>query len=225
MAILPLIAPSLLSANFARLGQAVADLEKAGADMLHIDVMDGHFVPNLTLGPDIVKAIRPFSALPFDVHLMVSNPDALIPAFAQAGADWITVHAEATTHLDRTIAHIHSLGKKAGVSLVPSSSESMLEYSMHAADMILVMTVNPGFGGQAFLPSQLSKIRNIRKMIAESGRDIRLQVDGGITNLTAPQVVAAGADVLVAGSYILAEENIETYQNRIALLRASVANA
>ena len=196
------IAPSILSADFARLGEEVAAVTKAGADWIHVDVMDGHFVPNLTIGPAVVKALRPHSKLPFDVHLMITPIAEFIPQFAAAGADIITVHAEATPHLDRAVAQIKSLGKKAGVSICPSTHESALEYVMDSVDLILVMTVNPGFGGQSFLTSQLEKIRAIRKMIKKTGRNIHLEVDGGITEKTAREVIAAGADVLVAGSAI-----------------------
>lgn len=195
------IAPSILSADFARLGEEVAAVTKAGADFIHVDVMDGHFVPNLTIGPAVVKALKPHTKLPLDVHLMVSCLD-LIPEFAAAGADIITVHAEATPHLDRAISQIKSLGKKAGVSICPSTHESVLEYVMGQVDLILVMTVNPGFGGQSFLPSQLRKIQSIRAMITAKKRSIMLEVDGGINPETATQVIAAGADVLVAGSAV-----------------------
>ena len=195
------IAPSILSADFARLGEEVAAMSAAGADFVHVDVMDGHFVPNLTIGPAVVAALRPHTSLPLDVHLMISCLD-LIPEFAKAGADIITVHAEATPHVDRAVAQIKSLGKKAGVSLCPSTAESALEYVMGEVDLILVMTVNPGFGGQSFLRSQLPKIRNIRTMIQKSGRDILLEVDGGVNKETAGEVVVAGANVLVAGSSV-----------------------
>jgi ribulose-phosphate 3-epimerase len=213
-----LIAPSILSADFAKLGDEVAAITKAGADLVHVDVMDGHFVPNLTIGPAVVKAIRPHTTLPLDVHLMVSCLD-LIPEFAKAGADIITVHAEATPHLDRALAQIKSLGKKAGVSICPSTHESTLQYVIGQVDLILVMTVNPGFGGQSFITSQLRKIQNIRAMIAATGHDILLEVDGGVNPETAKQVIAAGANVLVAGSAVFTG-NPADYAKNIEALRA-----
>ncbi len=212
------IAPSILSADFARLGAEVAAITAAGADFVHVDVMDGHFVPNLTIGPAVVAALRPHTTLPLDVHLMISNLD-LIPEFAKAGADIITIHAEATPHVDRALAHIKALGKKAGVSICPSTHESTLNYALDAADLILVMTVNPGFGGQSFIRSQLPKIRAIREMIETSGRDILLEVDGGINPATAREVVAAGANVLVAGSAVFTG-NAADYAKNIEALRA-----
>lgn len=194
------IAPSILSADFARLGEEVNAISKAGADYIHVDVMDGHFVPNITIGPDVVKAIRPHSDLPFDVHLMIENADHYLEAFANAGADIITVHVEACTHLDRTIQAIKALGKKAGVSLVPSTPPEVLDYVLAELDLVLVMSVNPGFGGQKFLSSQLPKIRHIRERINATGKDIDLEVDGGINPETAKLVMEAGANVLVAGS-------------------------
>jgi ribulose-phosphate 3-epimerase len=197
---LPLISPSILSADFARLGEEVRAIDEAGADWIHIDVMDGHYVPNLTIGPGVVKALRPHSRKPFDVHLMVSPVDAWIEPFAEAGADVITVHPEAGPHIHRTVQAIKGLGKKAGVSLNPGTPAKMLDYLIEEIDLVLVMSVNPGFGGQSFIASQLKKIAAVRKMIDGSGRDIRLEVDGGITPATAQQCVEAGADVLVAGS-------------------------
>jgi ribulose-phosphate 3-epimerase len=212
------IAPSILSADFARLGEEVGNVTQAGADYVHVDVMDGHFVPNLTIGPIVIKSVRSYSKLPFDVHLMIEPVDPYIEAYAQAGADIITVHAEACTHLDRTLALIKSFGKKCGVSLVPSSPPELLDYVMDTVDLILVMTVNPGFGGQKFIPSQLEKIRRIRGMIDKSGRAIDLEVDGGITPETAKQVVAAGANVLVAGSAVFKGTSSE-YAANISALR------
>jgi ribulose-phosphate 3-epimerase len=195
-----LISPSILSADFARLGEEVRAVDEAGADWIHVDVMDGHFVPNLTIGPGVVKALRPHSRKPFDVHLMVSPVDQWIEPFAEAGADIITVHPEAGPHVHRTVQAIRALGKKAGISLNPATPAKMLDYLIDEIDLVLVMSVNPGFGGQSFIAGQLRKIEAVRKMIDKSGREIRLEVDGGINPDTARQCAAAGADVLVAGS-------------------------
>ncbi len=196
------IAPSILSADFGRLSEEIAALEKAGADLIHLDIMDGNYVPNLTFGAGVVKALRPQSKLPFDVHLMVNNPDEMIPWFIAAGADIITVHAEACRHLDKTLATIRSYGLKAGVSLNPATPENVLEYVLDKLDLVLVMSVNPGFGGQKFIESSLQKIARIKEMIA--GREIELEVDGGINPLTAARCISAGADILVAGTSVFA---------------------
>jgi ribulose-phosphate 3-epimerase len=195
-----LISPSILSADFAKLGEEVRAIDQAGADWIHIDVMDGHFVPNITIGPGVVKALRSSTAKPFDVHLMISPVDPFIDAFAEAGADIITVHPEAGPHLHRTIQHIKALGKKAGVSLNPATPVDALDYVLEDIDLVLVMSVNPGFGGQKFISSQLRKIEEVANRIAKIGLDIRLEVDGGIDSETALQAVAAGANVLVAGT-------------------------
>ena len=196
----PLISPSILSADFAKLGEEVRAIDEAGADWIHIDVMDGHFVPNLTIGPGVVKALRPHSAKPFDVHLMISPVDNFLDAFAEAGADIITVHPEAGPHLHRTIQRIKALGKKAGVSLNPATPAKALDYVLEEIDLVLVMTVNPGFGGQKFIASQVRKIEAIASRIAKESLDVELEVDGGIDRETAPQAVSAGATVLVAGT-------------------------
>ncbi len=212
------IAPSILSADFAKLGEEIQNIEKAGADYIHIDVMDGSFVPNITIGNEVVKSLRQKTQLPFDVHLMINNPDNHIKAFAEAGSDLITIHAEASIHLDRSLALIKSFNKKVGVSLVPSTHEDCLDYILEKLDLILIMTVNPGFGGQKFLTSQLKKIENIRKKIEKSGKKIELEVDGGINDQTAKIAVEAGADVLVSGSYIFGSGN---YQQAIQTLKKS----
>jgi len=216
------IAPSILASDFARLGEEVRAVDAAGADWIHVDVMDGHFVPNITMGPDAVKALRRHTAKPLDVHLMIAPADPYLEAFAAAGADHITVHAEAGPHLHRSLQAIRGLGKKAGVSITPSTPESAIAYVLDVVDLILVMTVNPGFGGQEFIPAMLDKVRQVNQLIR--GRDIDLEVDGGITAQTASGVVAAGANALVAGSAVF-RGGSQSYGPNIAAIRNAAAFA
>ena len=210
------VAPSLLAADFARLGEEVRAIEAAGADWLHLDIMDGHFVPNISFGPGLVKALRKHSSLPFDVHLMIAPADPYLAAFAEAGADWISLHPEAGPHLHRSLQTIRALGKKAGVVLNPATPVAAVETVLDLCDLVLVMSVNPGFGGQSFIRSQLAKIAALRAMIDASGREVALQVDGGVTAETARDCIAAGADVLVAGSAVFGAKD---YRAAIAAVR------
>jgi ribulose-phosphate 3-epimerase len=210
------ISPSILSADFARLGEEVQAVEQGGADYIHVDVMDGHFVPNITIGAPVVKALRPVTSLPLDVHLMIENPDTYIPDFAAAGADIITVHQEAVPHLHRTVQLIHSFGKRAGVSLNPATPVDTLELILAEVDLVLLMTVNPGFGGQSFIPFTLEKIARMRAMIERSSRNIELEVDGGVKAANIAEIAKAGADVFVAGSAVFKGDD---YARNLAALR------
>ena len=218
MAAKTIIAPSILAADFARLGEEARAVEAAGADWLHVDVMDGHFVPNITIGPDVVKALRGCVKIPFDVHLMIAPVDPFLEAFRAAGADIISVHPESGPHLNRTCKRIRELGAKAGVVFNPSTDPSVIQWMMDEVDLILVMSINPGFGGQSFMTSQLRKIEKLRAMIDETGRDIPLEVDGGVTPETAPKCVAAGATALVAGTAVFRGGSAK-YAANIAALR------
>ncbi len=216
------IAPSILSADFGRLAEEIKAIEAAGADLVHIDVMDGCFVPNITIGPLVVEAIRGVTRLPFDVHLMIENPGRYLEAFAKAGADWISIHAEACIHLHRVVTRIKELGKKAGVAINPATPLEVLDYVLEELDYIVIMSVNPGFGGQEFIPSALRKLERLRRMIKERGLSVEIEVDGGVNLGTVAEVARAGGEILVAGSAVFKSED---YQETIALLRQKALEA
>jgi len=215
-----IISPSILAADFAKLGEEARAVEAAGADWLHVDVMDGHFVPNITIGPEVVKAIRPHVSIPIDVHLMIAPADPYLEAFVNAGADLVTVHPEAGPHLDRTVKRIRELGAKAGVAFNPSTPPDTIQWMLEDIDLVLVMSVNPGFGGQSFIRSQVSKIATLKQMFDAAGRDIIIEVDGGITRETAPDCVAAGARALVAGTAVF-KGGPDAYADNIRALKAA----
>lgn len=214
------IAPSILSADFARLGEEIQQVELAGADVIHVDVMDGHFVPNITIGPPVVRSVRRVTRLPLDVHLMIADADRYVDAFAEAGADWITVHQEACIHLHRTVARIKELGKRPGVVLNPATSLSVLDEILGEIDLVMLMSVNPGFGGQSFIPSSVDKVRRLRELAAARGKALDIEMDGGITPETIARVVAAGATIFVAGSAVFGKKD---YAGEIAAMRDRAA--